>query len=91
MDQRALKLAMHVGGEYRLRDISVRDWRRLADRLRLPTDGVLSRIEDLAAQLLEAAAAVREEIAREGLTHDVIDRLTERTVIRAVECARLVE
>ncbi len=91
MDQRALKLAMRVGGEYRLRDISVRDWRRLADRLRLPADGVLSRIEDLAAQLLEAAAAVREEIAREGLTHDVIDRLTERTVIRAVECARLVE
>ena len=91
MDQRALKLAMRVGGEYRLCDISVRDWRRLADRLRLPADGVLSRIEDLAAQLLEAAAAVREEIAREGLTHDVIDRLTERTVIRAVECARLVE
>ena len=91
MDQRALKLAMRVGGEYRLRDISVRDWRRLADRLRLPADGVLSRIEDLAAQLLKAAAAVREEIAREGLTHDVIDRLTERTVIRAVECARLVE
>ncbi|MEQ9171170.1 MAG: type II toxin-antitoxin system HipA family toxin [Rhodospirillales bacterium] len=89
MDQKRLKLAMRVDGEYRLRDIAARDWSRLADRLGLPADGVLDRIGDLAGQLPDAAAAVRDEIAHEGLAHGIIDRLAERMAARAAECGRI--
>tara|TARA_R110000868_G_scaffold269911_1_gene529359 strand:+ start:141 stop:1418 length:1278 start_codon:yes stop_codon:yes gene_type:complete len=90
MDLRRLKLAMRIGGEYRLRDITARDWARLAGGLRLSADGLRDRIGDLAGRLPDAAAAARDEIAREGLAHGVIDRLTDRLADRAAECAQAV-
>ena len=70
-----VKLAMKIGGEYRLADIGLRHWRRFADENRLDFDVVMGRIEAFANQLPDLAATVRDQIAAEGAAHVLNDKL----------------
>ncbi|MFI7708203.1 type II toxin-antitoxin system HipA family toxin [Nonomuraea sp. NPDC049480] len=63
MNPHKIKLAMKIGGEYRLKSVGWSSWRRLAERLGLDGDELWSRIDELARALPDAlsdAAAAPE-------------------------------
>jgi len=86
-----LKLAMKIGPDYRLRDIGQREWRRLAETVRVDPDPLIQRIGGLAGQLPDEAASLRDRFRAEGLEHDVIDHLTGRLSARADDCRKMLE
>ncbi len=87
-DLRKVKLSMKIGGEYELHAIGRRQWLKLARELRLDGDELVHRLAEMAGQLPDEAARLREQVRGEGLDHALIDRLTERLVQRAVACRR---
>lgn len=86
-----IKLAMKIGPDYRLRDIGPREWRQLAEKVRLDPDALIERIRGLAARLPDESSNVRERLRSDGLQHDVIDRLTDRLAKRAGDCRDIME
>lgn len=82
-DLQRVRLAMRIGGEYRLRDIGLRQWQKLAADLRLNAEEVVARIQAIAAMLPDHLSAVRQAIKAEGLNHPLIDRLSDALVERA--------
>ncbi len=87
-DLRKVKLSMKIGGEYELHAIGRRQWLKLAQDLRLDGDELVHRLAEMAGQLPDEAARLREQVREEGLQHALIDRLTERLIQRAVACRR---
>jgi serine/threonine-protein kinase HipA len=83
LDMRKLKLAMRVGKKYQLSDIGVRDWRRLAEEIRLDPEMLVERANDLAGRLPHEAMALCDEMLSQGLQHNVIGRLADRIAARA--------
>jgi serine/threonine-protein kinase HipA len=77
------KLAMKIGGEYLLRDIRLKHWRRFAEENRLDFNQVRSRIADMAAKLPDLAATVRDQIAAEGAPHPLNGKLASIFADRA--------
>jgi serine/threonine-protein kinase HipA len=90
-DIHKLKLAMKVGGEYRLRQIGLRQWQKLARELRLDAEGLIARLGAMAAQLPDAANEARRRADAEGLDAAIIDRLAARLIERADECRRALD
>jgi serine/threonine-protein kinase HipA len=84
-----LKLAMKIGGEYGLRSIARRHWQRLATETRLNPDELLTHIEAKLAVMPDSILATRQRVRGEGLTHPIIDRLSEKLHARVKECRRL--
>ncbi len=88
-DPMRAKLAMKLGGKYRLRDISARDWEKLADELGLKQNAVSERVLAMAEALPAAADGVRRQMRETGMTHGIVDRLVDRLSEHAARCARL--
>ncbi|MFN3521276.1 MAG: type II toxin-antitoxin system HipA family toxin [Phenylobacterium sp.] len=78
-----VKLAMKIGGEYRLSEIGIRHWVRFAEENRIDFDYVRSRIASMADQLPDLAKTVRDEIAKAGAAHPLLDKLTTVLVDRS--------
>jgi serine/threonine-protein kinase HipA len=91
VDISKVKLAMKIGGEYRLRNIGVRHWQRLAVELRLDEAKLIDRIGTMAQAMPDQASAIQKQIEREGLSHLTITRLCRRLKTRAVACQRLLQ
>lgn len=87
-DPMKLKLAMKLGGKYRLRDIYARQWTKLATEIRLKEDDILDRVSTIAQNLPEAVSTTQNELTGDELKHPVIDRLAERLNARAEDCLR---
>jgi serine/threonine-protein kinase HipA len=83
-----LKMAMRIGGEYRVGRIEGRHWRRLADEVGLDGDAVVGRIGDLAAKLPGAMEEAASAPAVAELGSELPGRLVEVVTARAVECER---
>jgi serine/threonine-protein kinase HipA len=88
-DPMRAKLAMKLGGKYRLRGISARDWERLADELGLKQNAVSERVLAMAEALPAAADGVRRQMREAGMAHGIVDRLVDRLSEHAARCARL--
>jgi serine/threonine-protein kinase HipA len=86
-----LKLAMKIGGEYALRNISARHWQRLALETHLNADEVLANVRASAEAMPDHLSATRKRMKAEGLTHTIINRLSEKILARAKECRRLLK
>jgi serine/threonine-protein kinase HipA len=84
-----LKLAMKIGGDYSLRNIAARHWRRLATEARQNPDDLLATLRATAEALPDHISDVRQLAQREGLAHPIVDRLSEKLIARARECSRL--
>jgi len=91
LDLRKAKLAMKVGGEYRLRNIGLRHWQRLAAELRLDDAKLIDGIRTMALAIPEQSATIRKQIEGEGLSHVTITRLSEGVKTRAAACLRLLQ
>lgn len=89
VDLRRVKLAMKIGGEYRLRNIGLRHWQRLATELRLDESTIIDRIRVMASTLPDHATDVQKLIEEEGLSHATITKLSERLKTRASACQKL--
>jgi serine/threonine-protein kinase HipA len=83
-----LKLAMKLGGKYRIRDISARSWEKLSEELRLDKKEVARRVREMAGKLPVEAKAIQKRGEELGMKHPVLNRLTERLSVHAEKCER---
>ncbi len=81
-----VKLSMKLGGEYRLRNIRLYHWRRLAQELHVDPDATIQRVDDFARQLADHVPDIRRRMTEEGLTHPIIARLADALTARAAAC-----
>ena len=88
-DAGRVKLAMHVGSEYRDRNIRRRHWIELAENLGLNADATLVRAAELAQRVGPAAVAIGRELRAEGIDHPIVPRLAEMLPARAAACLRI--
>jgi serine/threonine-protein kinase HipA len=86
-----LKLAMKIGGEYSLRNIAARHWRRLAAEAHLNPDELLTNLRAIAEALPDHVVTIRERSKREGLVHPILDGLSELLIARAGACLRILK
>jgi len=87
-DPLKLKLAMKLGGKYRIRDISARSWEKLSEELRLDKEEVARRVCEMAGKLPVEAQMIRKRLGESGTNHPVLDRLTDRLSAHAEKCKR---
>ena len=90
-DIRQVRLAMRVGGNYRLRDVGPRQWRKLATDLRLDADALVQRVRDMAAMLPDHLAAIRQTAEKKGLDHPLLERLSDALSDRARHCIDVID
>jgi serine/threonine-protein kinase HipA len=90
-DIRQVRLAMKVGGNYRLRDVGPRQWRKLAADLRLDADALVQRVRDMAAMLPDHLSAIRQTAEKEGLDHPLVARLSDALSDRARHCIDVID
>jgi serine/threonine-protein kinase HipA len=85
-----LRMAMRIGGEYRVEATSGRHWRSFAASNGLDPDETLARIDHLTEQTPDAFATAADAEAIKSLKSDLPARLAERVAAAAAKCrARL--
>jgi serine/threonine-protein kinase HipA len=89
VDLEKAKLAMNIGGEYRLRNINLFRWKKMASELKVDTDALLKRADDFALALPDLAVKIRQQMIGEGITHNVVTRLAEGIARRSVSCRQV--
>jgi serine/threonine-protein kinase HipA len=91
LQQQKLKLAMKVGGRYRLRDIGPRQWEALAGELRLESRAVLDRVATLGDRVANEVGPVCAAARETGLDDPLVPRLEAALVARARSCVGRIE
>lgn len=84
-----VKVSMKIGGEYRLRNIRLYQWRKLAGELRIEPDAVIQRLDDFAKLLADHVHDIRRRMTDEGLTHPIIPHLADALATRASGCSEM--
>ena len=84
-----LKLAMKIGGEYKLSQIGLRQWRKFARETRVEADQLIELLASMAKQIPDEMSAIRARAHEEGLNASIIGRLTTQFIERAGECHTL--
>ncbi|EJW10829.1 HipA protein [Rhodovulum sp. PH10] len=87
-DLRKVKLAMKIGGEYKLGLVALRQWQKFAREMRVDAEGLIERLTAMAKRLPDEANAARVRAREEGLDAPIIDRLTEQLIERAAACRK---
>ena len=85
-DLHKVKLAMKIGGEYKLSQIGLRQWQKFAREMRVEVDELVELLISMAKQLPDEANAARARAREEGLDDAIIERLSTQLVKRANEC-----
>jgi serine/threonine-protein kinase HipA len=83
-----LRMAMKIGGEYRMEAVRGRHWRRFAATNGLDPDEVISRVSRIATQTPDALATAGKTEAVEAVRSKLPPRLVDRIAERAKECVR---
>lgn len=81
-----LRLAMRIGGEYRIERIAGRHWRRFAEGSDLDPQAVVSRVDQLAASLPESFTRAAEDEAVQALGGRLPAVLIERVSQHVRRC-----
>jgi len=63
---------MRIGGEYRLHNIGLRQWRKLATDVRIDEELLIARVGVMAARVPDLVATIRKDIEAEGLHHSIL-------------------
>jgi serine/threonine-protein kinase HipA len=90
-DLQKIKLAMKIGGEYKLNQIGLRQWQKFAREMRIDAAELIESLVAMAKQLPDDVNAARARGREEGLKETIIDRLATQLVKRAGECQRMLE
>lgn len=88
VDLRKAKLAMKIGGEYKVELIGLRQWQKFARDVRTNADQLIEVLISMAKHLPDEVAAARALAREEGLNNALIDRLAKQLSERAHECQR---
>lgn len=83
IDPLRAKLAMKIGGSYRLRDVGWTEWRRFAAEVNVPAEELVARARRMAAALPDALVDETARARRDGLDHPVLERLVGALAERA--------
>jgi serine/threonine-protein kinase HipA len=83
-----LRMAMRIGGEYRIERISGRHWRRFATENGLDPDATVARIDELAARTPASLAKSAQAAAVQALGSDLPTRLIEQVAARVPRCRK---
>ena len=86
-----MKLAMKIGGEYKLSLIGLREWQKFARETRFNADKVIAGLTSLAEQLPDNATDVCSAAQVEGLDNTIIKRLAAQLIARAKDCQRILK
>jgi serine/threonine-protein kinase HipA len=89
IDLRKVKLAMKVGGEYKLGLIGLPQWQKLGRETRVAADELVELLASMAKQLPDEVNAARARAREEGLDEAIVERLATQLVQRAGECQRV--
>ncbi|HKT20518.1 MAG TPA: type II toxin-antitoxin system HipA family toxin [Stellaceae bacterium] len=87
-DVQKVRFAMKVGGEYRLRDIGLRQWKKLAREIRFDDDELVTTLRIMARQLPDQVSTTAARAHEEGLDKLIINRLAAALKERAVTCQK---
>jgi serine/threonine-protein kinase HipA len=90
-DLRKAKLAMKIGGEYRLSLIGLRQWQKFAREARADADRLVEVFTSMAKELPDEVTAARSRAREEGLNNVLVERLATQLIDRARECQRLLD
>lgn len=91
IDPRKARLAMKIGGEYRLLQIGVPQWRKLAAELRLDHEEVIERIRAMAGALPDCLATEIARAKEVGFSHPIISTLADALTARAKACLQRID
>jgi serine/threonine-protein kinase HipA len=91
IDQEKAKLAMKIGGEYRLRNIGLGRWRKFATDTRANEESIVARLRSMAAQFPGLTETVEKQVEAQGLNHPVITALAQKLKSRAKSCQKVLE
>lgn len=80
------KLAMSIGGEYRMRFIERRHWERLADSIGADRSALVEIVADVVERIPDTLRAVCTEASDHGLFHPVLDRLQQEVAKHVSSC-----
>lgn len=89
IDPQKAKLAMKIGDEYRLRDIGISEWRKLAADVRVDGDALVGRARAMAAELPDRLADEVRRLRDVGLSHAAIGTLADVLSKRATRIASI--
>jgi serine/threonine-protein kinase HipA len=87
-DLRKAKLAMKIGGEYKLTQIGLRQWQKFARKARVNPDALTERLTFMAKQIPDEATRASALARDEGLDATIVERLTKQLIERASVCER---
>jgi serine/threonine-protein kinase HipA len=88
-DLRKVKLAMKIGGEYKLSQIGLHQWQKFARETRVEADELIELLASMAKQLPDEVNAARTRAREEGLNAAIVERLATQLIERAEQCRRL--
>jgi serine/threonine-protein kinase HipA len=91
IDLQKVKLAMKIGGEYKLIAICRAQWQKFAREMRIEPDELLELLMGMAKQIPDEVNAARARAREEGLKAAIIEGLATQLVKRARECQRVLE
>jgi serine/threonine-protein kinase HipA len=84
---RTLKLAMGIGGEYRIWRIGRKHWERFAVAAGLDPEFLVERVREVARAVPDLLADVCADARGEGLAHPVLDRLADAVAKQSAHAA----
>ena len=61
----------------------------MAAELRLESDALIQRVDSFARQLPELAESIRRQLNKEGIKHNILDRLAQTITERSIHCRKL--
>lgn len=89
IDLKKTRLAMKIGGEYKLNEISVRDWQQFSREARLDPDKVIGGLSSMAELIPDSIPDVCATARAAGLENAIIERLAKKLIARAKDCLRI--
>lgn len=91
VDLHEAKLAMKIGGEYKLDLIGLRQWQKFAREVRIDFDQFVDVLISMAKRLPDEVTAARATARERGLNNALIERLATQLIDRARQCQRLLD
>ncbi|HEV3159822.1 MAG TPA: type II toxin-antitoxin system HipA family toxin [Xanthobacteraceae bacterium] len=90
-DLRKVKLAMKIGGEYKLSEIGFREWQKFAREMRIDADELIESLRSMTKKLPDEVSTARTQVRQEGLNNAIIEHLAVQLIARAGECQRILQ
>jgi len=84
-----VKLAMKIGGKYRLLEIGVHAWTKLAKEIGTDEDTLREMLTSMCSELPDHVTTTLARMKKESLEHPVLPKLAALVQARAKQCARL--